>query len=334
MKILLGYSWYVSSGGRNIRDHWENWISRLRKHGFDVTGYCLTLNPPGPCLGWPELDNLWKTKNKTLLTKYEDLIKSSEGFDVFVNYNGINVHPEFLSEMKTFNVYCCWDDPESSENLSKPVASAYDLCMVGNIACVENYLSWGAKRAEFWPIGIRDNEYNPQLTKEDILNGKRDFDFSLLCEKLTPDRIPKIDEFMRAFPQTKAFGFGWEKGYLPENLKVPLYQNTKIGPNIHLSKGPVNFRTYLLPANGVMQVCDNKSRLSKIYELDKEVIGFDTIKECIDKCRYYLEHDEERRKIAAAGWERAIKDYNEKTLFQKLINTVSEIMGSKNDSSV
>ena len=325
MKILLGYSWFVSGGERNIKDHWEEWLARLRGYGFDVTGYCLTINPPGPCLIWPELDTLWKIKEKTLLSKYEDLLKKLEGFDVFINYNGINIHPDFIKNMKTFNVYCCWDDPESSEILSKPVVSAYDLCMVGNIACVNDYISWGAKQARFWPIGVRDNEFNPNMTKEDILNKNRTIDFLILCERLTQIRIPRLDNFMKAFPQTRSYGFGWPNGYINEGYKVPLYQNTKIGPNFHLSKGPVNFRTYLLPANGILQICDNKLNLSKIFKLDKEVIGFDTITECIDKCRYYLDHDEERRNIAASGWERTMKDYNEKVLFQKIINDINEI---------
>ena len=74
-----------------------------------------------------------------------------------------------------------------------------------------------------------------------------------------------------------------------------------------------------------MQICDNRSHLGKLFDLNKEVIGFDTVEEAIDLCRYYLSHDEERRRIAAAGWIRAVRDYNEVTVFRLVETYVSEI---------
>ena len=92
--------------------------------------------------------------------------------------------------------------------------------------------------------------------------------------------------------------------------------NTQLGINIHNSTGPVNLRTFYLPANGVLQLCDNKSNLGKIFELDKEVIGFDSIEECIEKCHYYLHHKEEQRIIALSGWKRVLKDYTYPNIFK------------------
>jgi len=56
------------------------------------------------------------------------------------------------------------------------------------------------------------------------------------------------------------------------------------------------------------------------------VIGFDTVEECIDQCRYYLAHDRERREIAAAGWARATRDYTEVPIFQRVVDTLSEML--------
>jgi len=88
-----------------------------------------------------------------------------------------------------------------------------------------------------------------------------------------------------------------------------------VGINIHNSTGPINFRTFYLPANGVLQICDNKSHLGQIFELGKEVVGYDSIDEAIELTRYYLEHEEERRAIAAAGWRRTLREYNEVAAF-------------------
>lgn len=324
MRVLVGYS-YFPKFSVDIKQRNEDWLGRLRKKGFEVEGFCLTLNPPGPRLSWKELDYLWKTKNSTILLMYENLLRKLESFDVFLNYNGINIHPEFVKQIPQVTAYACFDDPESSEDLSKPVAAAYDLSLVGNIAAVEMYKSWGVKNAFFWPIGFRDYDFDPSLTYEAILNSKRQHDVTLLCERTSPWRAERLDKFVNAFPKGVYYGPGWANGFLPEEKRIPLLQQTKIGINIHNSTGPINFRTYYLPANGVMQICDNKSYLGKIFKLGEEVVGYDTIEEAIELTKFYIANDEERKRIAANGWKRVIKDYNEAAVFELMLKYVNEV---------
>lgn len=329
MKILIGYSYYKYPV--DIKEWFESIIIRLRNAGFDVDPFPLTINPPGPRLSWQSLERRWKFGDRELLEMYENLAIKLEDYDVFINYNGINLHPDFVKQLSTFNVYCCFDDPESSEDLSKPVAAYYDLCMIGNIAEVETYKKWGVKNAKFWPHGFKPDDFDPLLTKEKILSGERDIDVTLLCERTSGWRGERLDKYSSAFPNGSYYGLGWPLGFLEESTRIPLYQRTKIGPNFHNSTGPINFRTFVLPANGVLQICDNKSHLGEIFALNKEVIGFDTIEEAIDLTRYYLEHDNERREIAAAGWERAVTEYNEISVFQKMIDAINETLYVKEE---
>jgi hypothetical protein len=324
MKILLGYSLYKFKGF-DSGIWYESWLARLRAQGINVQGIPLSPGHINFQLDWTELNERWNRGDPQLLKLYNQLADVIDDFDVFVNYNGINLHPEFVKSLPTFNVFGCFDDPENSENLSKPVAWAYDLSMVGNVAEVDNYYRWGVKEARFWPLGFRSDEFNPNLTKENILSGERYTDIAIICERLTGYRADRLDQFVSAFPSGAYYGRGWPRGFLPELDKVKLYNDTKIGLNFHNSTGPINFRTYVLPANGVLQICDNRKNLDKIFRLGKEAVGFDTVEEAIDLCRYYLENDEERRKIAAAGWERAIRDYNEIAVFKLLINSVNAI---------
>jgi spore maturation protein CgeB len=48
---------------------------------------------------------------------------------------------------------------------------------------------------------------------------------------------------------------------------------------------------------------------------------------------YYLENEEERRKIAAAGWARAIRDYNEIAVLQKIEQAVEELSLQRRDQT-
>lgn len=328
MKILLGYSYY--NYPRDVKVWVENWINRLRKNGFDIIPYPLTLNPPGPCLSWNELDYYWKTGNKDLFKKYEELGNKLIDFDVFLNWNGINIHPKFIEKLPTFNVFSCFDDPESSERLSRPVAASYDLSLVGNIAEIETYRSWGVENVEFWPLGFWETEYDPNLTYEKILNQERKYPVSLICERISKYREDRLDKFYKAFPQGKYYGKGWPNGFLDDCQKINLYQNTRIGINIHNSTGPINYRTYELPANGVMQICDNKHFLSKLFRLNHEVVGFDTIDEAIELTRYYINNDDERKRIAANGWKKSISDYNETTIFKMAIDYIYKYSNANN----
>lgn len=327
MRILVGY--YVYRHPTDVRAAYERWLGRLRDAGFDVAGISVSLDPDGPRLDWPRIEERWRRGDRELLGLYERLARRAEDFDVFLNYNGTSLHPDFVRELPTYNVYACFDDPESSDVMSRPVAAAYDLSMVGNVAEVENYRRWGVADARFWPLGFRAEDFDPTLTRERILSGRREVDVTLLCERKSGFRHRRLDAFVAAFPDGRYFGPGWPSGFLPEAERVPLYQRTKIGPNFHNSTGPINFRTYALPANGVLQVCDNRSHLGRIFRLGEEVVGFDDVSEAIELCRHYLAHDDERRRIAAAGWERAVRDYNETAVFQRLVDAVGENLAAR-----
>lgn len=302
---------------------------RLRRGGMRIDCEPITLSPPGPPLFWPELDARWRRGDPELLRSYERLVRRLDGCDALVNASGINLHPEFVRQLGVATLYACCDDPESSELLSRPVAHAYDACLVGNIAEVESYRAWGVRDARWLPLGFSADDHDPALTAERILSGERDVEVSLLCERVSGWRAARLDRFAAAFPGGVFRGRGWTAGWLPEAERVPLYQRTRIGPNFHNSTGPVNMRTYILPANGVMQICDNRSHLGRIFTLGSEAVGVDSVDEAIEACRYYLAHDDERRRIAAAGWARAMRDYGESAVFARLEAAVREVLARK-----
>jgi len=326
VKILYGYPYFPSNTYLDVEQSSLQYIRRLQNEGFDVEGFCLTLNPPASCCTFPEMNIRWILRDKTLLKMYESLEKKLEGKDVLLNASGINLHPEFVSKLKVFTVFQCFDDPESSNNLSRPVARAYDLCLVGNIAEVDTYRNWGASNVEWIPLGLFPGSYDTSLTYDMILNGERDIGLFMMIDRSIKVRKERLNKLENAFPNSHFYGKGWARGYLSYEQEINYLKRARIGPNLHLSTGPINFRTYYLPANGVMQICDNKSNLGKIYDLNKEVVGFDTVEECIELCQYYLAHDNERKQIAANGWKRAIADYDEVAVFKRTMDIIQKYM--------
>jgi spore maturation protein CgeB len=300
-----------------------------RQHGFDVTSFCLVQNPPGPHYTIQQLHSLWRKRDPKVIELHDRLVEAASEADILINFNGANIHPEWLKELPTFNVYICWDDPESTAQLSAPVAKYFDFAFTGNIACLPLYQSWGIHRSDFLPMGYTDHDIDHSITVERILEDERENEIVFLGERESSWRRERLDRLMASFPQAIIRGKGWPGGYLPAEDKLPLYTHTKIGWNIHNSVGPVNLRTYALPANGVMEICDNKCRLGQLFELGKEVIGFDTIEECIDLTHYYLAHDQERKEIAARGFERARRDYNEDKQWELILSGIAPFVDLK-----
>lgn len=304
---------------------YNNYKLILVNSGFDVESFCISYGENSSILKYSELNRKWESRDSVLLNLYDKLKTASFEKDVLILFNGANLHPEFLKELKTFNVYMCFDDPENSENLSKPVAKYFDACLVGNIASLNQYLAWGCKNVIFRPLGYFSIDVHSNL-RDNFVNSNRDIDVSFFGERISDwrrERLNYLDENIQNF---YARGKGWPMGYVTQEEKLSVYSRSKIGINIHNSTGPINLRTYTLPANGIMQICDNKYFLGHIFELGKEVVGFCEIEEVPQLVNFYLKNEKERNKIAFEGWKRAVSDYNEIAVWQKQMELISNCL--------
>lgn len=322
LKTLLIYLVYRNG----IQEFYEAYIKILNSAGFDVEGFCITLDPPGPRLTYSELDRKWKRRDKKLARMYERLNNRANTKEVLVLYNGANLHPELLKELRTFNAYMCFDDPESSQDLSEPVAKYFDSCFVGNIASLTQYESWNCKNIFFRPLGYFSNYASTNLVVGNSRSVRRDIDVSIFCERESKWRQDRLSYIETHLPNLYARGKGWKGGFASDKEMLEVYLRSKIGLNIHNSTGPINLRLYALPANSVMQICDNKYFLGQIFTLGKEVVGFCDIEEVPELVNYYLKNESERNNIAYRGWLRASKEYNEVAVWDRQMKQISNLL--------
>ncbi len=75
-----------------------------------------------------------------------------------------------------------------------------------------------------------------------------------------------------------------------------------------LSDG-ANMRSFEIPAAGAFQLALYSDELASLFEDGREIVLFRTFEEARDKAAYYLAHDTERERIAAAGHERFLRDH-------------------------
>jgi len=315
---------YPAADPKAILDHNRSIQSLAEEGGVNI----LPMPIPAPGGWWPfdKLDKAYRSGDRALMEAYEEIARTVTSNDILVVAGGSMMHPEFVKSLPSYNVLICCDDPDSSAVLSQPVAPSFDFSFTLNVACVDDYKRWGCKNADwlFVPPGKLFQDNAP--TDEEMLNPKRNNKTVMFCERTSgiSDRAQRIEKLLQSFPRTLVRGQGWPGGFITDKEMIAVYKNTKIGWNLHNSLGPTNLRTYSLPLMGLLQICDNKSHLSKIFKLDEEVIGFDSLEECIDKTKYYLAHEEERQEIAYRGWKRMKTEYTLENYYVRFFEKIAE----------
>jgi hypothetical protein len=112
---------------------------------------------------------------------------------------------------------------------------------------------------------------------------------------------------------------------------IQMYQilnNSKITLNCHGDDVPYagNMRLFEATGVGTFLITDWKVNLHKMFEPGKEVVAYHSHEECAELIKYYLEHDEERDKIAQAGQKRTLRDHTYNQRMQELVEIVRKYL--------
>jgi spore maturation protein CgeB len=70
-----------------------------------------------------------------------------------------------------------------------------------------------------------------------------------------------------------------------------------------------NMRMFEATGVGALLVTESAANLPDFFEPGREVVAYDGVDDLVEKIRYFLEHDEERRRIAAAGQRRTLTEH-------------------------
>ena len=66
--------------------------------------------------------------------------------------------------------------------------------------------------------------------------------------------------------------------------------------------------------------------MSSLYERDREVILFESFEDAVARADYYLNHDDERKNIAANAFDKVMSLYSEPGIFDRLMTQVLQEM--------
>jgi hypothetical protein len=289
------------------------------------------------CVRAQLLDNQYYERHPGLMRLYGDIEAMIRDLraDVLLVDNALPYHPDFLRTLNVFKVMRTTDGPVAAYDRDFAYVHAYDQVLFHSPAYsrdmgMEEKLRYvGAKDARFWPLGLFDPMFDQSQSEETILSRARDIDVLFMgTPHLT--KMPLIAKVKKALGSrciihglatwklnayfNVKYGFpGWVR---PVGFKeyVSLCQRTKVGFNVH-NRGDYtvgSYRLFELPANGVMQISDGGEYLAAFFKPGEEIVGYRGADELVDKIRYYLEHDEERKRIALAGYRRVMRDHRMK----------------------
>ncbi|PYQ59976.1 MAG: hypothetical protein DMF58_09730 [Acidobacteria bacterium] len=300
------------------------------------------------------LDNLYHDRHSGLMRLYHDFeaLLARHAIDAVIVDNQNPYHPDYLRNISVYKVLRTSDGPIAAYDRDFAYLHAFDHVLYHSPAysrdfSMEEKLHYcGAKRADFWPLGIFQANYDPSMSESELFHRDRDIDVlfvgtmhinkmpvlaALKKELGSKLRLHGLTNLKRNVYFNVRYGFpGWVRP-IPFDQYVPLYQRTKIGVNIH-NRGDDsvgNYRLFDLPANGVMQISDGGEYLERFFHVGEEIERYGALDDLVAKIKWYLDRPQERVRIAQGGHRRVLADYRIAQLLQRAADLIERGMSSQ-----
>ncbi len=112
-----------------------------------------------------------------------------------------------------------------------------------------------------------------------------------------------------------------------DDAMVRLYNKSKIVINKHyeFTACGANVRTFETLGCGAFQLVDNQKDISAMFRDGEDLVIYRDGDDLKRKVGYYLRNDDERKRIALNGYEKAHRPYTYKNSLQKMMDIVSGI---------
>jgi len=237
------------------------------------------------------------------------------------------------------------DDPYYTD-FTMNIVAHYDYVFTLERNCMDFYKGLGCAEVHYMPFAAHRDHYRPTLSRSPII---RDISFigSAYWNRVEFFR-PIMEELMQfntvingiwwdRLPEAPLYGDRIEIGkWMSPHETAATYSGSKIVINLHRSHidevvnnntlaipavSP-NPRTFEIAATGTLQLCDAREDMSSFYKPGEEIETFSNPQEMMDKIRYYLTHEEERRAIALRAFERTLKDHTYTKRLNQLLTII------------
>ena len=107
------------------------------------------------------------------------------------------------------------------------------------------------------------------------------------------------------------------------HLASPLKWRDNIVSLTHMSREQIKGRNFEIPGCGGFLLTSDADNLSEYYHEGSEIVIYKNFNDLVDKIRYYQTHEDERRTIAQAGYQRTLREHT----YEKRFNDLFTRMG-------
>ena len=253
-----------------------------------------------------EIDHIYPTGDLSMFGTYDLTIDTDwgeDGLTGFLPYKPID----------DFHPLATWcSDSHLGYEYRLEKAKKSDFAFVAQKQAVADMKRDGVPNPIWLPHAVEPLAYPKQekFTKR--------FDVCFIGHVNSVNREEALDRLFKEFPN---FDYGqalFEK--CAERIG-----DSKIGFNIAM-KDDINMRCFETMATGTMLLTDRISHIEELFEDGKHLVLYDGLDDMVEKAKYYLEHDDEREKIAQAGYEEVMAKH---TIQHRVDVILNEFMKSK-----
>lgn len=182
------------------------------------------------------------------------------------------------------------------ERVRQHEAPLYDLSFCGTVSS-----GWHSQRLDFlysvnrqFKLDLWTN--NLPVTTRSVLGA---------VARLSPKSLTNLVKLKSLSKINRGQVFGLEMFQVLYDSKISLNKHIDL-----VGKNGGNMRLFEAAGMGSCLLTDYKANLSDIFDIDTELVTYKTTAEAIDKIKYLLNNESERRVIALAGQKKVLEKYS------------------------
>jgi spore maturation protein CgeB/thioredoxin-like negative regulator of GroEL len=228
--------------------------------------------------------------------------------------SGFSLIPEDLEKIPKPRV-AYFIDTHINISARLEMATQFDYVFLAQQAQVEKFILEGIKNVAWLPLAC-----SPEL--HDVDDQPRTIDVSYvgsLTENTDARRLKLMGRVAEQFPNN-AIGMRW-----PEDM-AQVYAKSKIVVNACINHD-VNMRVFEALASGALLITDDAEGLEELFVDGQHLVMYHKDDDLFDLVEYFLKHDEERERIAAAGKALVYKRHTYDQRTSQLVRMVLDDMG-------
>ena len=220
-------------------------------------------------------------------------------------------------------------DPNVFEPTTRHTATNFDFFVTNIPECVPRYLKLGA-RAAVLPIATNEEFFRPIAPRPEYE-----------CEVVMignsyADRIEPVRAIYERF-DTHIYGENWDQYGLPtrglifaEDLMSALNSAKMTMIFLYTPSGAAVVKVGLFDflAAGALVLTNYFEPVEHYLTYGKEIVGFGSTQELLEKIQYYLDHPAEAQAIREAGRARVLREHTWKQVWPRIIEQVMAVRSS------